>query len=90
MSEPVRPVYEATLYHDGEFDAAIESTDIGYFPSLTAATAAINAQRGAYWQSGGIRAGWLLEAIPGKRPERFEADQRTTSWFVGTDGKAYR
>jgi hypothetical protein len=85
-----RPVYEATLYHDGEFDAAIENRDVGYYPSLAAAVDAINARRDDYWQTGGVRYGFLWEAVPGRSPERFEADDRETSWFVGVDGKADR
>lgn len=83
-----RSVYVATVYHDTEYDAMAEAKDLGYFPSLDLAVKAINAERGDYWQTGGVTYGFLWEAVFGKSPEYFESDERELGWFVGTDGKA--
>ena len=82
-------VYAATLYHDTELDAAVESDDIGYFETLESAVAAINANRSDYWQTGGVIHGELIPAVFGVSPERFE-DDGEGSWFVGLDGKPDR
>jgi hypothetical protein len=85
-----RPVYDATVYHDGEFDANETSKFLGYFPSLAEATRAVNEARDDHWQTGGVTYGFLWEAVFGESPERFESDDREPSWFVGIDGKADR
>lgn len=91
-----RPVYEATLYHDSPDNAADDSRHLGYFPSRFSAVKAINAERtpadgaDAGWFTGGIRYGFLWEAVFGQSPEYFESDDRETPWFVGIDGKAVR
>ena len=91
MKRRNRPVYAATLYHDTEYDAAVEGRDLGYFPSLRSAVDAVNAERDDYWQTGGVTYGFLWEPVFGKSPEYFESDDREPgSWFVGTDGKADR
>lgn len=90
MTRRNRAVYAATLYHDTELNAADSDKDVGYFPSLKSAVDAINAERGEYWQTGGVTYGFLWESVPGKSPERFESDLREPSWFVGIDGKADR
>lgn len=84
-----RDVYEATVYHDTEDNAAESMEDIGYFPTLGSAVKAVNAKRSAYWQTGGVTHGRLHVATPGQRPERFELGDEG-SWFVGIDGKADR
>ena len=82
-------VWAATVYHDTDEDAAVENRDIGFYPTLAAATRAINAIRDDYWQTGGVQCGELHPAVFGKSPEWFESDDRG-SWFVGTDGRADR
>lgn len=82
--------YAATLYHDGEHDAAIDHKEIGLFPTLSAALCAINEQRGDHWQTGGIAYGHLSPAIIGLRPAHFDADDSLPAWFVGVDGLADR
>jgi hypothetical protein len=91
-AEGTKAVYEATIYRDDELDAAVEQRHLGYFGSVRAATSAINAavDPAHGWHTGGIRHGFLEPAIPLRRPERFEPDDRTTPWFVGIDGKAVR
>jgi hypothetical protein len=86
------PVYEATIYHDSEDNAADDSREIGYFPTLRAAVKAVNAARdeATGWYTGGVRHGFLHPAVFGVRPERFEDDETVDPWFVGLDGKAVR
>ncbi len=90
MTARNRQVFEATVYHDGPINANEDQHDLGYFPSLPAAVHAINAYRDEYWQTGGVRYGFLYPAVPGKYPVRFESDDRETPWFVGTDGEPVR
>ena len=100
VAERAKPVYEATLYHDSIDEAADDQRHLGYFPSLNEAAWAINqaresvpaddAEHAEGWFTGGIRYGFLYPAIFGKRPERFEDDDRETPWFVGIDGKVDR
>jgi hypothetical protein len=87
-----RAVFEATVYHDEPEEAAVASETLGYFPSLGAAEYAINEARlrSPEWQTGGIRYGWLWEAVLGVQPEEFEPSDVEVPWFVGTDGKADR
>jgi hypothetical protein len=92
MTAEPTPVYEATIYHDSAYDAADDQRDVGFFPTLAAATDAVNAARdeATGWYTGGVRFGLLHPAIFGKRPERFESDDSVEPWFVGLDGKAVR
>jgi hypothetical protein len=90
-TEPA-PVYEGTIYHDSEDNAADDSRDLGYFRTLPAAVRAVNAARdeATGWYTGGVRFGFLHPAVFGVRPERFEGDDAVDPWFVGLDGKAVR
>jgi hypothetical protein len=95
-AEQAKPVYAATLYHDSIDEGDDDQRDLGYYPSLKAAVAAINEARTPAdsaregWFTGGVQYGFLHPAVFGRRPERFESDDREQSWFVGIDGKADR
>ena len=95
VAERSRPVFEATLYLDKDGDASVRSRHLGYFPSLRLATDAVNEVRDKGdqpdgWFTGGVTYGFLYPPVFGRRPERFEEDDRELSWYVGTDGKAVR
>lgn len=81
-------VFAADLVHDEPEEAATDSFDLGYFPSLRSAVAAVVAGKSEYWQTGGVYPGELTPAVLGVSPEHFE--QTDSSYFVGIDGRADR